>query len=139
MRRFLRSIGAVLGGFLVATFVMMCIEYANGHLIYPDLGKAAQGVTDREAMRALMSSAPVGAFLVVLLGWALGAIAGGWTAASLAARARLAHALVLGALLTLLGVLNNLMLTPPSWFWLAVAVFLPCCWLGAGMAGTKTT
>ena len=71
-----RSILAVIAGFVAASAVMMLIETVNGRVLYPALGKQAEGVTDREAIRAVMANAPVGAFLVVLLGWALGGSCG---------------------------------------------------------------
>ena len=135
MRNALRSIAAVVAGFVAASIVMMLVEAFNGRVLHPGLAKAAEGVTDRETMRALLAGAPVGAFLVVIAGWILGGVTGGWVAARLAARATLRHGLALGVLLTLFGVANNLMLPPPLWFWVAsVAVLLPAAYLGARLS-----
>ena len=101
MRSVFRSIAVVVAGFVAASVVMMIIETVNGRVFYPELARAADGMKDREAIRALLASAPVGAFLVVIAGWILGGAAGGWTTARLAARATTRHGLVLGALLTL--------------------------------------
>ncbi len=133
MRSALRSIAAVVAGFVAASVVMMIIETINGRVLYPGLAKSAEGVTDRETIRALLAAAPVGAFLVVIAGWILGGVAGGWVTARLAARGTIGHGLVLGALLTLAGVANNLMLPPPLWFWIASLVVL----LPAAYAGTR--
>jgi hypothetical protein len=131
----LRSIAAVVAGFIVASIVMMIIESINGRFLFPELGKAAEGVTDREKIRALVAGAPVGALLVVIVGWILGAIAGGWTTARLSARSTLKHGLVLGALLMLAGVANNLMIPPPLWFWIAsLVVLMPAAYFGARLA-----
>jgi hypothetical protein len=138
MRSALRSIGAVVVGFVVASIVMTIIETINGRVLYPELAKAAEGVTDHETLRALFAKAPVGASLVVIVGWILGGMAGGWITARLAARATVAHALVLGALLTLAGVANNLMIPPPLWFWIAsLAVLMPAAYLGARLAPAR--
>jgi hypothetical protein len=135
MRSVPRSIAAVVGGFVVASIVMMIIESINGRVLYPELRKAAEGMTDRDKIRTLMASAPVGALLVVIVGWILGGIAGGWTTARLSARATLSHGLVLGALLTLAGVANNLMIPPPLWFWIAsLVVLIPAVRFGASLA-----
>jgi hypothetical protein len=132
MRSALRSVLCVLAGFVVATAVMMMVESINGRLLYPDLGRQAQGVTDRETIRAIMASAPAGALLVVLVGWVVGSVAGGWVGARLANRAVLAHGAAVGVLLTLAGIANNLMLPPPLWFWVAtILVFLPAASVGA--------
>lgn len=131
----LRSIGAVVAGFVAASIVMMIVEGINGHLLFPELGKAAAGVTDRDALRALMTAAPFGAFLVVIAGWILGGLAGGFTAEKISARSGGAPALVLGVLLTLAGVANNLMVPPPIWFWIvSLLVLLPATLAGARMA-----
>jgi hypothetical protein len=134
----LRSIAAVVVGFIVASIIMMIIETINGRVLYPELAKAAEGVTDRETIRKLLATAPLGALVVVIVGWILGGVAGGWTTARLAGRAKSGHALVLGALLTLAGVANNLMIPPPLWFWIAgLVVLLPAAYLGARLAPAR--
>jgi hypothetical protein len=133
-----RSILAVIAGFFAASAVMMLIESVNGHVLYPELGKLAEGVTDRETIRALMASAPVGALLVVLFGWLLGSLLGGFLAAWIAWHAPLPHALFLGGLLTLAGIANNLMIPPPGWFWIpTLLVFLPAAYFGAQLAPSR--
>ena len=135
MRSILRSVLAVVAGFVVASVVMMAIESINGRFLYPELGKAAEGITDREAIRRLLATAPVGAFLVVIVGWMLGGVAGGWVAARVSKRAPVGHALTLGGLLTLAGVANNLMVPPPIWFWIAsLLVLLPAAYAGGRLA-----
>jgi hypothetical protein len=129
MRSALRSIAAVGAGFITASIIMMIIETLNGRVLYPKLAKAAEGVTDREKVRALLATAPLGALLVVI---------GGWTTARLAAQATAGHGLVLGALLTLAGVANNLMVPPPLWFWIAsLVVLMPAAYLGARLAPAR--
>ncbi len=135
MRSALRSIAAVVAGFVVASIVMVIVESINGHVLYPELGKAAEGMTDREAIRALLAAAPAGALLVVIAGWILASFIGGWVAARLAGRSGVLHGLVLGGLLTLAGIANNLMIPPPMWFWLvSLVAFLPPAYLGARLA-----
>ena len=75
--RILRSIGAVVAGFVAASIVMMIVETLNGRVFYPGRAKAAEGVTDREVIRAIFANAPIGALLVVIVGWILGGLAGG--------------------------------------------------------------
>jgi hypothetical protein len=136
--RVLRSIGAVVAGFVAASIVMMIVETLNGRVFYPGLAKAAEGVTDREAIGAIFASAPVGAFLVVIVGWALGSVVGGWLTARIAGQSPVTHGVVLGALLTCAGIMNNLMLPPPPWFWGAsLIVFLPCTWFGTRLAARR--
>ena len=134
--RLLKSIAAVIAGFVAASVVMMIVEMINGRVLHPGLAKAAEGVTDRDVMRGIMAAAPVSAFLVVLAGWILGSLIGGWLAALIAGRSGVTHGLVVGALLTLAGCANNLMIPPPLWFWVVgVLVFLPASYVGARAAG----
>ena len=132
MRSVFRSVLAVVAGFVAASAVMMAVESVNGRFIYPELGKLAEGMTDREVIRTLLASAPVGAFLVVLFGWAIGSLTGGIVVAWIGNERAIRDALVLGGLLTLAGVANNLMIPPPLWFWLAgLVVLLPAAYAGA--------
>jgi hypothetical protein len=132
MGRVIRSILAVISGFVAASVIMMIVETANGKLLYPELRKQAEGVTDREEIKAIMAGAPVGALVVVLVGWALGSVAGGYLATLISGKPPYGHALALGVLLTLAGVANNLMLPPPFWFWIATfAVLLTATFVGA--------
>ncbi len=135
--RVLRSIAAVVAGFVAASAVMMVVEWFNGRVLYPGLAKSAEGVTDRETIRAIFAAAPVGSLLVVIGGWILGGIAGGWVAARVGGRAGWAHALALGVLLTLAGIANNLMLPPPLWFWVASLVVLIPAASGGGCLAPK--
>src|SRR2546426_6372641 len=138
MWKVVRSMLAVIAGFVAASAVMIVIETANGRVLYPELGKLAEGMTDREAIRALLANAPVGAFLVVLLGWALGSLVGGFLAAWIGWNAPVAHALVLGGLLTLAGIANNLMLPPPGRVWIpSLLGFLPPPYGGVPLAPRK--
>jgi hypothetical protein len=53
----LRGVLAVIAGFVVAMVVMMAVEFVSGHHIYPELGEAAEGLTDRKAIRQLLATA----------------------------------------------------------------------------------
>ena len=135
MGQVVRNIVAVIAGFVAASLVMLFVESVNGHVLYPELGKMAEGVTDREVLRTMLAAAPVGALLVVLFGWALGSLTGGLLTAWIARSAPFGSALVLGGLLTLAGIANNLMLPPPAWFWIpTLLVFLPAAYAGAKLA-----
>lgn len=140
MRSVFRSILAVVVAFVAASVVMMAVEWVNGHYLNPELGKAAEGITDREALRALLAGAPAAALLVVVFGWALGSLAGGFVAAWIAGRTPAGHAMMLGGLLVLAGVANNLMIPPPLWFWIAgLVVLLPAAYAGAHLAPRRGT
>ena len=64
---------------------------------------------------------------------------GGFLTAWIAPSAPGAHALVLGGLLTLAGIGNNLMIPPPAWFWIPMLVaFLPAAHAGARLVPKKS-
>ena len=60
----------------------------------------------------IMASAPVGAFLVVILGWALGSATGGFIATWLGQKPPYRHAVILGVFLTFAGILVISMIAP---------------------------
>jgi hypothetical protein len=127
-----RSILAVLLGVVVGGLLVAAVEFVS-HLIYPP----PQGLdpANVEAFKRVMASAPAGAFLFILLAWAVGSLGGGWLAATIARRSHTQHALVVGAILMTMGMLNLLMIPHPVWFWLAaLALFLPAAYLGAKLA-----
>ena len=133
-----RSIFAVVAGFVAASAIMMAVECVNGQILYPELGKSAAGVTDIKKIKEIMASAPVGALVVVLFGWGLGSLAGGFLTTLISRKHSGRPAFVLAGLLTLAGIANNLMLPPPLWFWIATfAVFLPATYLGARLVRKK--
>jgi hypothetical protein len=127
-----RSILAVLAGSIVAGVLIAAVEAVSSS-VYP----LPPGVDhhDYESLRQYVEQLPLGAFLLVLVAWAIGTFAGAWVAARLATRARFAHGLVVGALFLLAGVLNMLMIPHPAWMWAgAVLVFVVCSYLGARLA-----
>jgi hypothetical protein len=133
----IRNLLAVIVGFIAASAVMMIVETINGHVLFPELARMAGGATDRDQIRAIMANAPVGALVVVIVGWVLASVAGGFLTTLISRKAR-APALALGILLTLAGIANNLMLPPPLWFWFAtLVVFFPATYLGARLVRQK--
>lgn len=134
MKQILKNIAAVLLGFIAASAVMMLVETINGKVFYPDLAKAAEGIKDREAMRALFAGAPVGSLLVVAFGWFMGSAAGCWLCRKITASQTPLppSVLILSTLLVLAGVANNLMMPPPLWFWITgIAALLIGAFLGS--------
>jgi hypothetical protein len=140
MRTAARSVLGMLAAFVVASLLMMVVESINGRFFYPALGAAAAEMTGREAIRQLMASAPIGALLVVLGGWALGTLAGALLVSRIVRRAPGGHALAFGVIIALAGVANNLMIPPPAWFWAAgLVVPIGVGWLTARLAPIRAT
>ena len=134
----LRNIAAVFVAFVVASIVMMIVEIINGRVLYPELAKSAEGVRDRDTLGKLMAGAPIGALWVVITGWALGGLAGGCVTAKLQSGKSSWPGYVLGLLLMLAGVANNLMIPPPVWFWItSLFVLMPAAIVGARLGSRR--
>lgn len=131
MKTTLRNILGVVAGVLVGAVVIFAVQFA-GHQIYPVAGSL--DMNDKEAMAAFMASLPVGALLIVIAAYAAGSFVGGGLAALICRGARIRHALVVGVVLLLSGVMNLVAIPHPVWFSiLTVLVFLPAAWLGGRM------
>lgn len=127
-----RNIAAVIAGVIVGGGIIFLAEMV-GASFYPLPAGVDMG--DPEQARATVAARPAGAMVMVLLGWCLGALGGGALAARLARHAPDRHALVVGAILLALAVLNMVMLPHPLWMWPAAIVGVPAsAWLGARLA-----
>ena len=133
MNPVVRSVLAVLGGMLAA-FVVIALVQVVGMIVYPP--PAGLNPQDREAFKAVVANLPRGALLCVLLAYATGSVVGGWVAARFVPRAKLMHAMIVGAFLLGAGIVNLMMIPQPSWFSAsAVAIYLLGAWSGGRAAG----
>lgn len=97
----------VIAGFIIASIVMMAFECANSFFFpLPENLDWA----DPEAVRALTASLPWTAYILVLLGWMAGSFAGGIGTSYLSGDSRYRTALSLGIILTLAGIVNNMLI-----------------------------
>lgn len=117
-----RSIGAVVAGVVVQGFLIWVIQ-SIGHSVFPP--PADLDPTDIEAIRAYMSELPAGAFAFVLVSYALGALAGGFTGGRIAGRAPQMHAAFVWGLGLVFSAINLAMLPHPVWFVLLNVIFFP--------------
>ncbi len=127
-----RSILGFLAGAAVAMVVIAIVEGISGFMHPMPEG---MNMTDAQAMRDFAATLPASAFVMVVLAWSLGALAGGWLAGRIAARSTALHGLTIGLLL-LLGAVVNLALIPhPGWVWAAGILLPPACgYLGGLLA-----
>ena len=128
----LKSTGAVFAGLVVAVAPLYACE-AIGHRIWP----LPEGVDPKnlEALRAAIAGMPVGAFVSILAGWAIGSIGGGFLAGILAPGRRVLHAVLLGAVSHALGIMTMLTIPHPAWFRTpSLLAFIPPAALGGCLA-----
>ncbi len=124
-----RNVLGVVAGVLVGTLLIAVVQ-TIGHQVYPIASDI--DYQDKEAMRALLASLPLGALLFVLAAYAVGSFAAGAITAYVGRGARVRHALLAGGILLLAAILNLVAMPHPLWFSvLVVLVFLPSAWLGA--------
>jgi hypothetical protein len=128
----IRNALAVVIGFVAASAVMMSFEYAN-HLLYafPD-GLETSTV---EALRTFAASLPLKAMILVVLGWITGSFVAGWVCTNVAVSHKHAVATVVGALLTVGGIVNAWMIQNPLWVFLCgLPLFFVFTYLGYRVA-----
>ncbi len=124
----LKNILCIVAGIVAGVVVIMVVQ-TIGHQVYPVASDV--DYEDQEAMRALVASMPAGALLFVLLSYALGSFVGGGLTARLSPGGHMRHALIVGAVLMVMGLMNLVSIPHPLWFNLGtLLVFLPAAWLG---------
>ena len=124
----LRSLGAILAGFVVATILVMACTFIAVATMLPPAGPGQM-------------PEPTLPYLAVNLGYSLlAAFVGGEVAARLAPRAPLGHAMALGVILLVLGIGSAALTSAgtqgsqPGWYLYAVATL---GWIGASMGGWR--
>jgi hypothetical protein len=98
-----RWIWPVIAGFIVASIIMLIFEWIN-HFIFPK--PAGLDLNDPVAVRAFTASLPWTAYILVFLGWLVGAFEGGCTTAWLAGERQFATTTILAALLVVAGIFD---------------------------------
>jgi hypothetical protein len=121
---------------LLAGILAIVISEGISGMLYPL--PAEINPADMEAINGFMrNDASIEMFLIVLLGYALGAFAGGFTASwfERLQPIRLRAALITGGILMVFGMMNLFMIYHPVWFWVSsLLVYLPAAWLGGKLA-----
>ena len=118
----LRSVLAGVAG-IVTAFIVVAIGEAIGHAVYP----LPEGMdfSNPAAVRALVASMPLGAFLFVLGSWIAATFAGGLVAGAIARPRAMTLALVVGALMLATCAINLAIIPHPTWFAIATVVGVP--------------
>ncbi|MEO6050257.1 MAG: hypothetical protein ABIP78_02860 [Pyrinomonadaceae bacterium] len=131
-----RKILAVVVALIVAFAIMMIVEMLNTLQIAPP---SSEVMSDAAKLREYMANGPVQAYVVMLIGYFLASIAGGFLVKNMSRRESpgMALPILIGVILTVGGILNFLMLPgQPVWFMaLATLIFVPVSLLGAKFAG----
>jgi hypothetical protein len=125
-----RTIAGVVVGVVVAWLAIMLAEFASAPL-HPM--PAGLDMRDPESVAAFVATLPASALLLVLSGWVLGGLVGGYLAASISRKPR--AALTVGIVIVLGVIANAVMIPHPMWMTIAgVLLPVPAAWLGAKLA-----
>ena len=125
---FLSKLWPVVAGLAVAFVVMMAFEYGNS-FIYP-LPEGLD-IYDPAAVQAFTASLPWTAYILVFLGWVAGAFAAGFVTTRLSREMKYRLTLIVGIILTALGVVNNMMIGHDMFFnVIGLPMFLIFTYLG---------
>ncbi|MFM2414777.1 MAG: hypothetical protein RI911_470 [Candidatus Parcubacteria bacterium] len=103
----------VIAGFINASAVMMLFEYINSFLFpFP------QGfdMYNHEAVQAFAALHSPHIFILVFIGWCVGALVAGYVATHLSGEQQFRASAGVGALLVLAGIANHMLVGHPLWF-----------------------
>jgi hypothetical protein len=108
MRQFLRfEVWPVVAGLLTAFIVMTIFEFVNS-FFYP-LPEGLD-IYDQAQVKAFTASLPWTAYILVFLGWVAGSFKAGCVTTYLAREEKYRLSFLVGILLTILGILNNMLI-----------------------------
>lgn len=130
-----RKILAVVVALIVASAIFMIVQMLNSYIIPPP---SVDVMKDPGKLREYMANGPALGYAVVLIGYAIGTFVSGFivTKMSRSVSSGLTLPTVVGAILTLLGITNFLMLPgQPIWFMIiALVIFIPLALIGSRFA-----
>lgn len=130
-----RILAIILG--LIISFIIISLFQKLGHKLYPP--PEGINMNDKEAIKTLVASMPMGAFIVLLISYMLGAFGGGFIAARVS-KDRIRPSIIVGAVLMLAGLVNVIMIPHPLWFAiLSIIMYIPMAYTGGKLGLRKTT
>ena len=132
----LKRILSVLAGVAVAMVIISLLEMAGGK-IYPPA--SASDFSNAQVLDKLMSKMPIGEFIWLLAGYAIGSFAGGITATLVSGRDINGPAVITGGIVMVGGILNLLDIPHPFWFSItSLLMYVPFAFLGYLVARKKS-
>jgi hypothetical protein len=139
MNKILRNILAVIAGFIVGSLVNSGLIQL-GHTQFP-----LEGIdpNDMDALAEAIPHMSAEHFIFPFLAHALGTLVGAVIAALIAASRKMLFALIVGGVFFIAGLVINLMVPGPTWFFIldVLVAYIPMAWIGGriGMSLNKTS
>jgi hypothetical protein len=106
------------------------------------LGHVPQNIdpSDKKAIAEIAAHMPLSAFLIMLVAYAVGAFLGGLVATLITGRQMSRPAIMVGTILTIGSILNQMEIPHPIWFLVAsTLIFIPSAWAGWKVLSPKTS
>ncbi|MDQ3205726.1 MAG: hypothetical protein M3Q40_04325 [Pseudomonadota bacterium] len=129
----IRTILGTLAGVLVAWVLIALSQFLSASLYRP----TATDLRSPESLADFIAAAPPLAMACVVAGYALAALAGGWTAARIGRAYPRTAAMLVGTLVLAGVVANFAMILHPAWMVVAGLLLpLPAAWWGSRLART---
>ncbi len=124
-----KKLSAVFFGTVVAIVVILfCQLYINS--LYPL--PAGINPDDTKTISELYLNMPTAAFLLLLAAYMLGSFSGGFVAAIISKDGKTYIAIIVGIILTAMGLVNLIRFPHPLWFWVvSLPVYVPFAYIGS--------
>ena len=131
-----RKILALVVALIVAFAIMLIVQMLNSILVQPP---SAEVMGDTAKFKEFMAGLPASAYIVLLVSYVLAAFAGGFIVTKMARQVSTGPtlAVIIGAILTIGGILNFFVMLPgqPMWFIAASLIcYIPLALLGHRLA-----
>nr|HEV7954208.1 hypothetical protein [Candidatus Acidoferrales bacterium] len=128
----LRSISAILMGFITGFVVIVGCEFANLRLFPLPAGTDPE---DAAAMNAALAAMPAKAMILVLVGWFIGTIGASFMAARFAGQFKSLHGMLMGLIFLGGAIMTMRQIHHPLWFWIiGIVIFFPAAIIGTSLA-----
>lgn len=121
----IRRAAAVVAALAAAMIIITIAEGVSGHFYPPP---ANLDLTNADVMREYVARLPIAALLIVLAGYGIAGLVGGWLATRLSNVAIMRPAIAVAAVLLGGSIMNLRAIPHPAWFWAAnllLAVVMP--------------
>lgn len=131
----LRSISAIVMGFITGFVVIVGCEFANLRLFPLPAGTDPE---DASAMNAALAAMPAKAMILVLVGWFIGTIGASFMAARFAAQLKSLHGMLMGLIFLGGAIMTMRQIHHPLWFWIiGIIIFFPAAMIGTSLAAPR--
>ena len=135
MSVFKKRILPVLAG-IFSGWVVIAVFDALNHQIYPSPDRL--DYTDKDAILAFIESLPTGAFVLLLIGWMVGAFAGGLVGGLVNKEAWRNTGIIVGVILALSSIINMTLIPHPTWLMVAASRgYVPMAYAGSKIISRK--